>query len=190
MNSPALATDTTDTAIHDESADDPLVTRAAAGDRLAFEELYHRHVGRVYALCRRLAASTATAEECTQEAFIQAWEALPGFRSESAFGSWLHRIAVNAVLARQRKALRRSAWVRETSEDVVDNIASADALPGATIDLDRAITELPNGAREVFVLYAIEGYKHDEIATLTGLAVGTSKAHLHWARRLLQAKLK
>lgn len=190
MNSLALATDTTDTAIHDEDVDDQLVSRAAAGDSVAFEALYHRHVGRIYALCRRLAASTGLAEECTQEAFVQAWNALPGFRGESAFGSWLHRIAINAVLAHQRKALRRSSWLRETSEDVVNNVASSDAPPGATIDLDRAIAELPEGARQVFVLYAVEGYTHEEIATLTGLAVGTTKAHLHWARQLLRARLK
>lgn len=170
-------------------ADAGLVAQAAEGDTKAFEALYRRHVGRIHAVCLRLAGSRALAEDCAQEAFVQAWKALPGFRGESAFGSWLYRIAINAVLARHRGALRQSAWFRDGDDDALDNVAAPDPPPGAALDLDRAIAELPSGAREVFVLYAIEGYKHEEIAALTGLAVGTTKAHLHRARRLLRARL-
>lgn len=166
-----------------------LVARAREGDARAFEALYRQHVGHVHAVCLRLAGSRALAEECTQDAFVQAWKALSGFRGDSAFGSWLHRIAVNAVLARHRGALRWSAWLRHDAEDALERVAAPEAPPGAALDLDRAIAELPGGAREVFVLHDIEGYKHEEIAGLTGLAVGTCKAHLHRARRLLRARL-
>lgn len=166
-----------------------LVARAQAREVKAFEALYRLHVGRIHALCRRLTGSQALAEDCTQEAFVQAWKALPGFRRDSAFGSWLHRIAVNVVLGHQRTALRRSAWMRDDGDDALDACAAPAERPDVALDLDRAIAELPPGARTVFVLYDIDGYKHEEIAELTGLAVGTCKAHLHRARRLLRARL-
>lgn len=166
-----------------------LVARAQAREVGAFESLYRLHVGRIHALCRRLAGSQALAEDCTQETFVQAWKALPRFRRDSAFGSWLHRIAVNVVLGHQRAALRRSAWVREDGGEALDTCAAPVERPDVALDLDRAIAELPPGARAVFVLYDIEGHQHEEIAALTGLAVGTCKAHLHRARRLLRARL-
>lgn len=170
-------------------AEGGLVARARAREVAAFETLYRDHVGRIHALCRRLAGSHALAEDCTQETFVQAWKALPGFRGDSAFGSWLHRIAVNVVLGHQRGELRRSAWVREGGDDALDVVAAPTANPDTALDLDRAIAELPPGARQVFVLFDVEGCSHEEIAALTGLAVGTSKAHLHRARRLLRARL-
>jgi RNA polymerase sigma-70 factor (ECF subfamily) len=166
-----------------------LIARAQAREVKAFEALYRLHVGRIHALCRRLSGSQALAEDFTQEAFVQAWKALPGFRRDSAFGSWLHRIAVNVVIGHQRTALRRSGWVRDDGGDALDSCAAPAERPDVALDLDRAIAELPPGAREVFVLYDIDGYKHEEIAALTGLAVGTCKAHLHRARRLLRARL-
>lgn len=166
-----------------------LVARAQAREVAAFEALYRLHVGRIHALCRRLAGSQALAEDCTQEAFVQAWKALPRFRRDSAFGSWLHRIAVNVVLGHQRAALRRSAWLRDDGDHALDACAAPAERPDVALDLDRAIAELPPGARAVFVLYDIEGHQHEEIAALTGLAVGTCKAHLHRARRLLRARL-
>lgn len=183
LNAPALA-------IGHPRADDEtfLVARAQRRDTRAFETLYRRHVGRIYATCLRLAGSIPLAEDCTQDAFIRAWESLPGFRGDSAFGSWLHRIAVNMVLMRQRKRLRRAAWLHGNGDEL-DAVAAPAEAPDAALDLDRAIAELPPGAREVFVLYDIEGYKHEEIAALTQLAVGTCKAHLHRARRLLRARL-
>jgi RNA polymerase sigma-70 factor (ECF subfamily) len=173
----------------DPEVEASLVARARTGDTEAFEALYRRHVGRIHALCQRIAGSRSLAEDCTQEAFVQAWNALPRFRGESAFGSWLHRIALNVVLGQQRKALRRAAWVREDDHEALACAVAPAQEPQAALDLDRAIAQLPPGARAVFVLYDIEGYQHQEIAALTGLAVGTCKAHLHRARRLLRARL-
>ncbi len=189
MNEIALAAIIPDAKGYGEEGEAGLVARAGTGDMRAFEMLYRRHIGRIYALCWRLAGSETLAEDCTQEAFVQAWKALPKFRGESAFGTWLHRIAANVVIGRQRKALRRSAWVRDDGEDALANVAAAQEPPGTMMDLERAIAALPGGARQVFVLHDVEGYKHEEIAALTGLAVGTTKAHLHRARRLLRAEL-
>lgn len=175
--------------LHQAVDEQPLVERARQHDAKAFETLYRRHVGRIYATCLRLAGSVTLAEECVQDAFVRAWEALPTFRGDSAFGTWLHRIAVNEVLMRQRKRLRRAAWLRPDGGDGLENVAAPVRAPDATLDLESAIAALPPGAREVFVLYDVEGYKHEEIAALTHLAVGTCKAHLHRARRLLRARL-
>ncbi|MGH8272823.1 MAG: RNA polymerase sigma factor [Gammaproteobacteria bacterium] len=189
MNDIALAVPVPAMKCRDPETEATLLARARQGDVRAFEALYRSHVGRIHALSRRLSGSQTLAEDCTQEAFVRAWEALPKFRGESAFGSWLHRIAVNTVLARQRRALRRSAWLHTDGNDAIVAAAAPPERPDMAMDLDRAIAELPPGAREVFVLHDVEGYKHAEIATLTGLAVGTTKAHLHRARRTLRARL-
>ena len=168
----------------DETA---LVAAAAAGDVRAFERLYRAHAGRLHGLCLRLTGNPATAEDCVQEAFVAAWKALPRFEARSRFSTWLHRIAVNAVLARGRNLAARL----ETSVD--DEVAALDARGGAetqpAIDVERAIGELPAGARHVLVLVGLYGYSHEEAAAALGVAVGTCKAQLHRARRLLGAKL-
>ncbi|MCI0436301.1 MAG: sigma-70 family RNA polymerase sigma factor [Gemmatimonadetes bacterium] len=170
-------------------AEDGLVRRAQAGDRAAFDELYARHAGRVYALCLRMTADTAEAERLTQDAFVLAWRRLASFRGDSAFSSWLHRIAVNAVLEDGRRTRRRRARV-DTVEDVACIERERDApWIDERMDLERAIAGLPPGARAVLVLHDIEGYRHDEIAGLLGIATGTSKAQLHRARRLLRERL-
>jgi RNA polymerase sigma-70 factor (ECF subfamily) len=169
-----------------------LIQRAQQGDRAAFEALYRAHAGRVYALCLRLTADRAQAEERTQDAFVRAWERLATFRGESAFSSWLYRLTVNEVLLGRRAQRRREARIVTT-----DDPAALERPPGATggaeagiaLDLERAVAALPPGAREVFVLHDVEGYRHDEIARLTGIAVGTSKAQLFRARRLLRETL-
>lgn len=166
-----------------------LVERAARGDTAAFEQLYRDNVGRVYALCLRMTADPTEAEEMTQEAFIRAWQALDRFRGDAAFSTWLHRIAANAVLSHRRSAGRRHARVIE-QEDLSHHEDEQDRTHrGPAVDLEAAIAMLPEGAREIFVLYDIEGYRHDEIAEMTGLAVGTSKAQLHRARKLLREAL-
>ncbi len=170
-----------------------LVARAQAGDQTAFRELYHQHAGRVYALCLRLTGDGRDAEERTQDVFVRLWDKLASFRGESAFSSWLHRLAVNVVLNERRTTGRRERRVMPTEDP--DNVAGAQhAAPlhwsGLSIDLERAIADLPDGAREVFVLYDIEGYAHGEIAQLVGIAEGTSKAQLFRARRLLREKLE
>jgi RNA polymerase sigma-70 factor, ECF subfamily len=169
---------------------DDLVARAQAGDQTAFRELYRQHAGRVYALCLRLTGDARDADERTQDVFVRLWDKLRSFRGDSAFSSWLHRLAVNVVLNEQRTTGRRERRVT-TAEDP-DNVAGAQhAAPlHLSIDLERAIADLPDGAREVFVLYDIEGYGHGEIAELVGIAEGTSKAQLFRARRLLREKLE
>lgn len=169
---------------------DDLVARAQAGDQTAFRELYGQHAGRVYALCLRLTGDARDAEERTQDVFVRLWEKLRSFRGESAFSSWLHRLAVNVVLNESRTTGRRERRVMP-AEDPDTVVGAQHAAPlHLNIDLERAIAELPDGAREVFVLFDIEGYGHGEIAALVGIAEGTSKAQLFRARRLLREKLE
>ena len=169
----------------DSEAD--LVRRARRGDVEAFERLYRDHVGRIYAVSLRMVADAALAEELTQEAFVRAWRKLGSFRGTSAFGTWLHRLAVNVTL----DALRaRQRWRERFSEEQPERPAVAPARdPDGSLDLERSIAELPPRARAVFVLHDVEGYKHREIARLLDLSVGACKAHLHRARRRLREEL-
>jgi RNA polymerase sigma-70 factor, ECF subfamily len=177
--------------MHSDPTD--LIHRAQQGDQAAFEALYHAHAGRVYALCLRLTADAAQAEERTQDAFVRAWERLATFRGESAFSSWLYRLTVNEVLLGRRAERRREQRVVTTDDPAAlerpRDGAPGTGGPGLALDLERAVAALPPGAREVFVLHDVEGYRHDEIAELTGIAVGTSKAQLFRARRLLREAL-
>jgi len=167
-----------------------LVESAKRGSTAAFEALYRNHVGKVYGLCLRMTAHRATAEDCTQDAFIQAWRSLPSFQGRSAFGTWLHRIAVNAVLAQGRRA-RELLGSEGSAED--EAVALADptvADDGTILDLEAGIRRLPGGARHALVLVGIYGYSHEEAAGLLGIAVGTCKSQVHRARRLLGARLE
>jgi len=170
-----------------------LVDRARRADVDAFEQLYRKHAGRVYALCLRLAADPVVARELTQDTFVKAWEALPRFRADASLSTWLHRIAVNAMLERRRGETRRAARVSlaaDEDEDEMDVAGTVLAPDVATaIDLERAIAALPPGVRRAFVLHEVEGYTHEEIATMTGLATGTLRAQLHRARQLLMRAL-
>lgn len=169
---------------------DDLVARAQTGDQTAFRELYRQHAGRVYALCLRLTGDSSAAEERTQDVFVRLWDKLKSFRGESAFSSWLHRLTVNVVLNEQRTTGRRELRVMPSADPTALERGKGESMVGLNIDLERAIAELPDGAREVFVLFDIEGYGHAEIANLTGIAEGTSKAQLFRARRLLREKLE
>jgi RNA polymerase sigma-70 factor (ECF subfamily) len=177
--------------------DDALVDRARRGDVDAFEQLYRIHAGRVYALCLRLAADPVVARELTQDTFVKAWDALPRFRADASLTTWLHRIAVNALLERRRGEKRRTARVSLAGDDDDGDGAGEYDVAGAVlgpdvataIDLERAIGALPPGVRRAFVLHAVEGYTHEEIATMTGLAAGTLRAQLHRARQLLKRAL-
>jgi len=163
-----------------------LVAQAASGDTRAFEMLYRLHLGRVYALCMRLTRNEALAEELTQSAFVRAWQKLDSFRGESAFSTWLHRLTVNVVFESQRSDQRRLARLTVTDDlNVLDRQGQRET-PGMKLDLEQAIAQLPDRAREVFVLFQVEGYSHEEIANMTGMAVGSSKAQLHRARQLLR----
>jgi RNA polymerase sigma-70 factor (ECF subfamily) len=173
------------TATPDSEAD--LVRRARRGEVDAFEDLYRRHVGRIYAVSLRMVADPSLAEELTQEAFVRAWGKLASFHGTSAFGTWLHRLAVNVVL----DALRaRRRWRERFSEEPPARPPAAPTRDLAgTVDLERCIALLPPRARAVFVLHDVEGYKHREIAALLDLSVGACKAHLHRARRRLREEL-
>ena len=164
------------------------VRRAAGGDHVAFERLYRSQVGRVHALARRMVGEEV-ADDLTQEVFIRAWQKLGSFRGDAQFGTWLHRLAVNHLLTR-RETLRRREGRQASGEGILDRLtaplrrSSAEAL-----DLEVAIGRLPDGAKQVFVLYDVEGYGHDEIAEAMNISVGTSKSQLHRARMLLRGHL-
>ena len=168
------------------------VDEARAGDRLAFEKLYRSHCDHIYGLCWRLCGGDrALAEDMVQEAFVRAWNKLDLFKGDSKFGTWLHRLAVNVVLSDRRirvKRLRREQEFDDHVERV--QVGDRDVFAGLRKDLEAAIAGLPERARTVLILYDIEGYRHDEIAEMTGMAVGSSKAQLHRARKLVQEVLE
>jgi len=168
------------------------VDKARAGDRLAFEKLYRSHCDRIYALCWRMCGGDkALAEDMVQEAFVRAWNKLNLFRGDSKFGTWLHRLTVNVVLSDRRIRVKRLQRERELVDDVERTlVGERDVFAGLRKDLEAAIAGLPERARTVLVLYDIEGYQHNEIAEITGMAVGSSKAQLHRARKLVRDVLK
>jgi RNA polymerase sigma-70 factor (ECF subfamily) len=174
-----------------EDADNALARLASVGDTTAFEALYRRHVGRVLGVITRLVGGAgARAEDLAQEAFVRAWQALPSYRFESAFGTWLYRLAVNTALMELRS--RRSQPFTDSGDDVFEEFGTTDTaghVAALSQDLERAVATLPARARAVLVLHDVEGWKHEEIATELDMAVGTSKAQLHRARRLLRTRL-
>lgn len=168
---------------------EPDVKLAASGDRRAFERLYRDNLNRVYAVCVRMCGDRSRAEELAQDAFVRAWERLPQFRGESAFSTWLHRLTVNVVLEAQRNERRNRA--RTESDDVLDAeppVARSEHH-AEKMDIAVAIAALPPGARAVFALHDVDGYKHEEIAEMLDITAGGSKAQLHRARRLLREAL-
>lgn len=177
---------------HSEGRDDPaaLAARARDGDMAAFEQLYRQHAGRVHAVCLRILADRGAAEECTQDAFLRAWDALARFRGESSFATWLTRIAINTALQRLKLERRHLRLIKPGEAELMENHPAPDDAPEAGLDMEKLIATLPPAARAVFVLYAVEGYSHEEIAGMTGIAEGTCKAHVHRARQLLQARLQ
>jgi RNA polymerase sigma-70 factor, ECF subfamily len=190
--------------VPDRDADARLVDQARSGDVGAFEHLYRREVGRVFGLCLRMTGDAGRARELTQNVFVKAWDRLGTFRGDALLSSWLHRIAVNEFLADSRSERRRRARVvladdQSTEHDYRESGAPIRApgeagitLPAdaeSRIDLERAIAKLPPGARTVFVLHDIEGYRHEEISKMTGSAEGTLRAQLHRARKLLMEAL-
>ena len=171
-----------------------LIQRACGGDMRAFERLYRRHIGPVYGLCLRMTRDPAGAEDCAQEAFLNAWRALKRFETRSSFGTWLHRIAVNVVLNRRRKTATQAELpplaadpdeepVEATGEWTLDT-------PLEEREIEAAVAGLPEGARDALVLCGIYGYSHPEAAEMLGVAEGTCKAQLHRARALLRARLE
>ena len=173
-----------------KAAELALVGAAADGSVEAFETLYRQHSARVYGLCLRMCADPALAEDCTQEVFLQAWRSIGRFERRSNFGTWLHRIAVNAVLGQFRRR-REPLLAADAAEAALEESVTIDvaAMQGEGPDLEGAIASLPAGARHVLVLAGVYGYSHEETAAMLGVAVGTCKAQLHRARRLLGERL-
>ena len=178
----------TDQPAHDHR--DDMVALARSGDHAAFERLYRDHSPRVFALCLRLAGGDRVAATALlQDVFIAAWRGLPRFRGDAPFTSWLHRLAVNAMLQSARSDKRRSARVLFMDDSALVGGESREDRPDIAMDLEDAIARLPAGARTAFVLHDIEGYQHHEIAEQLGIAVGTVKAQVHRARGLLMKSL-
>ncbi len=173
------------------------IERAKQGDAAAFEALYNLHKRRVYSLCLRMTANTAAAEDLTQEAFLQLFRKIGTFRGESAFSTWLHRMAVNVVLMQLRKkglAIVPLEENIETEEETPKKELGADdpRLAGSIdrMQLQRSIASLPPGYRMIFLLHDVEGYEHNEIAEMVGCSIGNSKSQLHKARMKLREILR
>jgi RNA polymerase sigma-70 factor (ECF subfamily) len=167
---------------------DDLVRRAQQGDVGAFEEIYRTNSQAVFALCRRMLHDDAEARDLVQDVFVHAWEKLTSFRGQSSLATWLHRVGVNVVLQQLRSAKRDSARLIEGDDDSWGGRSDTPQLD-AGLDLDSAMHKLPDGARIVFLLHDVEGYSHDEIAQMTGIAAGTSRSQLWRARRTLMKAL-
>jgi RNA polymerase sigma-70 factor (ECF subfamily) len=162
-------------------------TLAARGDRDAFQRLYTRHVPRIHSLARRM-VNADEAGELTQDVFVRAWQKLGTFRGEAAFGTWLYRLAINVLLAR-RTSLAVQRKRHHVGDEVLDILPDRPRSFDFGMDFDTAIERLPEGARQVFVLHDVEGYKHEEIARMLAVTSGTSKAQLHRARMMLRRSL-
>ena len=160
---------------------------AASGDASAFERLYRTHVSRIHSLVRRM-LDADQADDVTQDVFIRAWQKLSTFRGESAFGTWLHRLAVNVVLARRKTVGKeRGRFINEG--EPLDSMPGHTHTPELSMDFEEALARLPEGARQIFVLHDVEGYRHEEIARMLGVVPGTSKSQLHHARMALRRHL-
>jgi RNA polymerase sigma-70 factor (ECF subfamily) len=194
MKTSAVVSDTIEspsTIAEDKAAALECIRRAQSGDIDAFEQLYREHSPRIYALCLRLRAGDKTdATELLQDVFVKAWRRLDTFRGDCAFASWLHRLAVNTMLESARSDGRRTARVLPMED--TSRLAGAARSSGIELkmDMENAIASLPKGARLAFVLHDVEGYQHQEIAEQLGVTVGTVKAQLHRARRLLRDRLE
>jgi RNA polymerase sigma-70 factor, ECF subfamily len=164
-----------------------LVERCKAGDTAAFEKIFRLHQRRIYALCLRMTADPDKAESLTQDAFVRAWQKVKSYRGKGSFGGWMRRVAVNTVIENSRSEARQRKRFRPLDDE--SDLAQKSGDVESQIDLERAVASLPRGAREVFVLHDVEGFRHREIAEMTGLAVGTTKAQLHRARKLLMDRL-
>src|SRR6478672_9888093 len=180
-----------------ELSESEAIERAKQGDADAFEALYDLHKRRVYSLCLRMTANAAEAEDLTQEAFLQLFRKIGTFRGESAFSTWLHRMAVNVVLMRLRKKGLPLVPLEDTVETEEEGpkkeLGAPDAVLAGSVDrmeLQRAVEALPPGYRSIFVLHDVEGYEHNEIASLVGCSIGNSKSQLHKARIKMRELLR
>lgn len=174
------------------------LTRAQAGDHQAFAQLYSLHKRRIYSLCLRMVGNIAEAEDLTQEAFLQLHRKISTFRGDSAFSTWLHRLAINVVLMQLRKKGLSLISLDEAMEPVPEegpgrSFGAPDLALSGTIDrlaLERAVADLPAGYRLIFILHDVEGYEHNEIAAMLECSIGNSKSQLHKARLRLRDALR
>lgn len=162
---------------------------AGAGDTAAYERLYRRHAGRIHGLALRMMGPDE-AEECTQEVFIRAWEKLESFRGDAAFGTWLYRLGINTILTLRTKRARHQDRVAAVDDEALAAVPARGSGSGARMDLEKALRRIPPGARDVFVLHDVEGFRHEEIASMLSINIGTSKSQLHRARMLLRRHLE
>lgn len=175
----------------DKTATLECVRRAQAGDVAAFETLYREQSGRIFALCLRLrGGDREDATELMQDVFVRAWRRLETFRGDSAFSSWLHRLAVNTMLESARSERRRTARVLSMEDTSILPGAARSSGVDLKMEMEEAVASLPKGARTAFVLHDVEGYQHQEIAEQLSVSIGTVKAQLHRARRLLRDRLE
>jgi len=188
MNARASGSTETVAQTNDIADIDDIVRRAQQGDVAAFEMIYRSHAPAMYALCRRMVGDDQQARDLVQDIFVRAWERLTTFRGQSALGTWLHRLGTNVVLERMRST-KRDALRLLDGDDATLAVLERDPGIDARIDLNAALVRLPGGARTVFVLHDIEGYSHDEIAQIIGIAPGTARAQLWRARRALMKLL-
>ncbi|AWL12637.1 RNA polymerase sigma factor CarQ [Saliniradius amylolyticus] len=167
-----------------DKTEQALIKACIDGDMSAYQQLYERHVGKVHALCWRLTGDKGMAEDATQEVFIQIWRKLGNFQGQSRFSTWLHSVTSNVCISYMRK---QKGWLGRIF-NIEDTDAANEPAPAQTheIDLDALVSRLPERARVVFVLHAIEGYRHEEVAKMTGMAVGSSKAQFHRAKQMLK----
>lgn len=163
-----------------------LVLRCKNGDHTAYEKLYRANIGKVYALCLRMCGQKELAEDLAQESFIRAWQKLDSFRGDSAFSSWLYRLTSNVVIGQLRKS---SKWHEENFDDHAhEQILGVQNSENNRADIEKALQALPDQSRAVLIMYEYLGYQHNEISKITGMAVGTSKTHLHRARNFLATR--
>ncbi|HEX6053100.1 MAG TPA: sigma-70 family RNA polymerase sigma factor [Gemmatimonadaceae bacterium] len=182
---PLERSDSSESEAAGEDASD--VAAAASGDVRAFERVYRRHVARIHTTAARMLGAEE-ADDATQDVFLRAWQRLGQFRGDSAFGTWLFRLAINVILSR-REVIATRARRHVDDADLVDTLSMRSATPELGIDFEAALQRLPPGMRQIFVLHDIEGYKHDEIAAMLGIAQGTSKSQLHRVRMVLRRYL-
>ncbi|MDR3791873.1 MAG: RNA polymerase sigma factor [Terracidiphilus sp.] len=175
-----------------------VLTRAQSGDHHAFAELYATHKRRIYSLCLRMVGNSAEAEDLTQEAFLQLHRKISTFRGDSAFSTWLHRLTINVVLMQLRRKGLQLISLDEAMEPSPDegpgrSFGSLDPILTGAIDrltLEQAVADLPAGYRLIFILHDVEGYEHNEIATMLDCSIGNSKSQLHKARLRLREALR
>ena len=161
-----------------------LISKAKKGDKQAFRSLYDEHIGRVYALCYRLTGEKGLAEDASQEVFIQLWKKLGNFDGQSQFSTWLHSVTANITISYMRK---QKGWVQRMLNLESSGINEMPAEENCTnVDLEALVIRLPERARMVFVLHALEGYRHEDIANMLNMAVGSSKAQFFRAKHLLR----